>query len=254
MPILSKYFILCSVRSNLSDLVPRLWPFLYHSSSSVRCSTLKTLETLVSSANSADVSRMTVVAADVQNVSGEGTNAEQTEAQDIKTEAKLVVSDSADVKSVKTESENESKESTTVKTESGEVVKEDLNLPEVEKEVNESAIGDCSNEASDVPPKSPAVEKNESPAAEKNESPVTKQSCEEPAVVSVVSNCGTEQTPDNSSQSADAEPKCKSTVDAPCGWIRPIIQPALTHIYQRALLEQARENLALVFKVRLKLT
>ncbi|KAK7069364.1 btaf1 RNA polymerase II, B-TFIID transcription factor-associated, 170kDa, partial [Halocaridina rubra] len=37
-----------SMHSNLSELVPRLWPFFYHNSSSVRGSALKTLETLTS--------------------------------------------------------------------------------------------------------------------------------------------------------------------------------------------------------------
>ena len=34
-----------------------------------------------------------------------------------------------------------------------------------------------------------------------------------------------------------------------CTWVQPIIQPLLTHIYQRALLEESHENLNVVFKV-----
>lgn len=42
----------------------------------------------------------------------------------------------------------------------------------------------------------------------------------------------------------------RSCVDVKCSWLPPIIQQLLTHVYQRALLEESDENLQLVFKVR----
>lgn len=41
-----------------------------------------------------------------------------------------------------------------------------------------------------------------------------------------------------------------SCMDVKCSWLAPIIQQLLTHVYQRALLEESDENLQLVFKVR----
>lgn len=45
-----------------------------------------------------------------------------------------------------------------------------------------------------------------------------------------------------------------SSVGVECHWLPPIIQQLLTHIYQRALLEESDENLHLVFKVGRKVS
>lgn len=234
----------------MSELLPRLWPFLYHNSSSVRGSTLRTLETLTASANSVDVSRMTVLPA--QDVG-------------IKTEAKLVVSESVAVKNVavKADSEHERKDHKVMpvkpQSEISEVEKENLSLSEVEKDADQSAAGkvDCSDQIRVVSGTSPVAQNKDL------DSSAVKFSAQETEADSVVSkqesvednkaHCLVRGTLDNSSQSADTDAKCASDAESPCGWIRPIIQPALTHIYQRALLEQTTENLELVFKVRVKL-
>lgn len=260
--------------------MPRLWPFLYHNSSSVRNSALKTLETLTSSsANPAIGSSLTVFSTSVQNEGSAEearlkTCSKQREVDDIgiKKEAKLDLSDTLDVKhtcttdkieckleiKLSTDSIDSKVNSVKKQTDFNEVEKENIILLEVEKEVDESALsqGECAKEKEDVTQKSSNIEKIE----KELDSSVVEDKCPEGAeaivskkcnLLSTNASCQAENTPADVTQSVESGGAGPTAVESPCNWIQPIIQPALTHIYQRALLEHNKDNLELIFQVRI---
>lgn len=261
-----------SIRSNLSELLPRLWPFLYHSSGSVRNSALKTLETLTSSERVTDGTSgpaLTVqvqgsAAADgaLQNTGHSDQMAAATTNLSIKVEAKLELRDSLETNYVcaKVGFKSERMEITESEDTTTKVTKEKTGSSEVEKENIMSGVKkvECPTDQGELTVKSEvAVQKaNESNSAlvkdkfQEGRNTVAffkKDNMLDPTAASHCAGDGR----DGVSEPPDISSEARTNVESPCcDWIRPIIQPALTHIYQRALLEQDKENLELVFKVR----
>lgn len=151
----------------LTELVPRLWPFLYHSSISVRGSALKTLDTLTS----------------------------------LKHVVKALEKERGDTQMIKEEKDSSESESDKMTVEVSHI-----QISEVKKE--ETCLENDKND--------------------KNHDN------------SVLNN--------NDSKIKDGTNFMASS-PVQGDWLSPIIKPALTHIFQRALLEQSSDNLELVFKI-----
>lgn len=262
-------------------MVPRLWPFLYHSSGSVRGSALKTLDTLTACASPVEVPSNIV---SLTNVSKDGcekqTSQEEKSEPNINEGMNFKTENSPERHTVTGSSETEV-DVVTIKSECNETEKqENMVLPEIKKE-NELS---CVNKTGGRKDGELAVTNNgengiKSPVTKKKvdanieavvndfkkvstESAVIKNNQVTSVIKGLVASKTEEKITENSVSTfhlkdviddrtlqKDMDVESLKVAETSCNWLSTIIQPALTHIYQRALLERSAENLDLVFKV-----
>ncbi|MPC08117.1 TATA-binding protein-associated factor 172 [Portunus trituberculatus] len=233
-----------SLKSDLSQLVPRLWPFLYHTSSTVRGSALKTLDTLTACTDC--------------TVSTSTTTTTTTNSQSsikITSETCTVTPPEPNVATNNTSTSEQKLTDTTIDTvmDKERTADDDVSEPQVKKECeDESEMCQSSQDTVGSPREVPNANTKECVAV-KTENGIKSEECTKDAQPAPMEN--------NTSPSAGSEKKVKFEVVtkeeekdqerslAKCKWLHPIIQPLLTHVYQRALLEDAQENLSLVFKI-----
>ncbi|CAL4082492.1 unnamed protein product, partial [Meganyctiphanes norvegica] len=175
------------VRGNLEQLVPRLWPFLYHSNSAVRKSALTTLATLTVPRNANITERVDKIV--------------KIEPGSVKQEEKIT-SDSNNTHS-------NSEKPASIKVED---IKVEQNIIDVKTESN-TPISDI------------LKRENEQKDSSNNNNEV------------------------KSEDGIKTEVLQRSKSIEGCEWLSPIISPALTHIFQRSLLETADENHELIFLI-----
>lgn len=259
-----------SMTSDLSQLVPRLWPFLYHSSSVVRGSALKTLHTLTACGGSTN-STITSTAGlqfstqhttgittpprfDTTTSNSTTTNTTTTgEPQFFTTTAPLHSNTISSTSVIKPTTTQTADSDTTANLQSAASVAttENRSMHEkssellAKKEYKDKEMFETKQESGDE-----VVVQNKEESVDGKEGLVVKREseikCEDNEMpFSVKSENGV----------FDDKEKCwkkslSSNVDMKCNWLPPIIQQLLTHIFQRALLEESDVNLQLVFKVR----
>ncbi|XP_071538423.1 TATA-binding protein-associated factor 172 isoform X2 [Panulirus ornatus] len=260
-----------SIRSNLSELVPRLWPFLYHSSSSVRGSALKTLDTLTACSSPTDVTLNTVSVDDVSRVVCEKQmwpeeKSEQKVNKSIHITVENIPVTKKDVVTLKTEiNQRENVNDITLSDIKRENELSPVNKIEVSNDgeltvtkngengmkspiTKEIADGDVETVTTDIRKVSTesALKKNNqvTSAMEGEVASKTEEKMMENSVSTVHSK---DLIDDLTSVNLDVE--SSKVAETSCDWLSTIVQPALTHIYQRALLERSAENLDLVFKI-----
>lgn len=225
-----------SVRNNLRELVPRLWPFLYHSSESVRSSALKTLDTLTCSTSSAPHTNTSSATTNgEEKVQKEGAAVDlKSEVMSPKSENKIDVQKS-DIKSDEMEKENDCVSQN--KLDSNKSLRSEID-DDVEgnartKKESESDKGKESGVADSTSLDSPRTSQSESLKSEFSLLKVEG------------SHDGDNERTVNNSKDARVSEEGQCHLE----WLGAIVQPALVHMYQRALLEKSAENLELVFKV-----
>lgn len=228
-----------SMQSDLKELAPRLWPFLYHSSSSVRGSALATLATLTSASHSAK---------------DKGENQEVEAQVDIKQESSSDCYENVTAKveemAMEEHSEAEGSSKTDIKqesTNSHESATAEEKSPEAEENINKDNKMLVDEEKQDDK-KIPLSDDQE---IKKDEGSSQNQSIEK--------GKQKEEEMEKEKEEVKNEPENNQAYvrfpqeETYCGdyleWLNPIIQPALTHIYQRALLETSEENIDFVFKI-----
>lgn len=233
------YLLFDSMQSDLKELAPRLWPFLYHSSSSVRGSALATLATLTSASHSAK---------------DKGENQEVEAQVDIKQESSSDCYENVTAKveemAMEEHSEAEGSSKTDIKqesTNSHESATAEEKSPEAEENINKDNKMLVDEEKQDDK-KIPLSDDQE---IKKDEGSSQNQSIEK--------GKQKEEEMEKEKEEVKNEPENNQAYvrfpqeETYCGdyleWLNPIIQPALTHIYQRALLETSEENIDFVFKV-----
>ncbi|XP_068240504.1 TATA-binding protein-associated factor 172 [Palaemon carinicauda] len=219
---------------HLTELVPRLWPFLYHTSSSVRGSALKTLDTLTS-LKSGVRARETGNA----HVIKEEKDSSESESDKVT----LKVSNTHVIKEEKDSSESES-DKVTLKVSNTHVIKE-------EKDSSESESDKVTLKVSNT-----HVIKEEKDSSESESDKMTlKVSNIQIGEVKMEETCLEDDKSSDNSVINNNDSKIKDCTNfvasslSPGDWLSLIIKPALTHIFQRALLEQSSDNLELVFKI-----
>lgn len=214
-----------SMTSDLSQLVPRLWPFLYHSSSVVRGSALKTIHTLTACTYSTTTSRSSTTTITTTSSSTTTT-----------TTAAITTTQNADSNTT-----TNSHSVATVNLATEMIVEEKSHKFCVKKEGKDEE--DEMEAEQDKSGELAMTEKEES--IDGRECMVVKNS-------EIINEDSTMFCSVKSENDELDRRKCVSgsTEGVECPWLVPIIQQLLTHIYQRALLEDCDENLQLVFKVR----
>ncbi|XP_045616900.2 TATA-binding protein-associated factor 172 isoform X2 [Procambarus clarkii] len=276
-----------SVTSNLSELVPRLWPFLYHSSSSVRGSALKTLDTLTAFNSLQNVSTNTVPSLNVNNkMSGnevlQKDKSEQSE-QILNTNIDIKIEDNSEMlgeteslnskveveniqQKVKIEKENISNanEDDNMKLDTGKCVKlgstknGDIGILSPVTKVREDSQTQSTITKKELKMETKSVNNLQSTLTVKEEISIKSEEIsikseeisikseeidlENPLESKCLSETVSESTP-------STEAGAKTTGETSCFWLNSIIQPALSHVYQRALLEKSADNLNMVFKI-----
>lgn len=264
-----------SMTSDLSQLVPRLWPFLYHSSSVVRGSALKTLHTLTACAGSITTTTTTGPQFSTQHTTVisapplSGTITTTTSSTTTSTEEPQLFTTTAPLHSKTTmftpvinttatitaqiadsDTTSESLSTTTVTTTEKRNVDGKNHELCVKKECmdEEQCETDQESGAGVVVSKGyENVNKRTESLVVKHESKIKSEDINVPSTIK------------SENGELDSEDKCcknsgSSSVGVECPWLPPIIQQVLTHIYQRALLEESDENLQLVFKVSRQLS
>ncbi|XP_053648070.2 TATA-binding protein-associated factor 172 isoform X2 [Cherax quadricarinatus] len=263
-----------SATSNLSELVPRLWPFLYHSSSSVRGSALKTLDTLTSYITPPKVSTNTVPSTNVNNkafvdVKSPKERLEQilTKNVDIKKESNSGILAKTELPNTKVEIENIQPKVNKIESKFISDAKEESDKSDIQLEVGRCfKFGSTKNgDSGFITSTTISVED-----ACKTDSAFTKNELETESVKNLQNAHVTKEKTFSKTEEINLEnEKSKSLKDGVddltpctdtntgsekmpvslCNWLSSIIQPALSHIYQRALLEKSAQNLDLVFKI-----
>lgn len=233
---------LCSVGNNLSELVPRLWPFLYHSSESVRGSALRTLDTLTCSTSS---SPHTITTSSATTNGEEKVQEEEDAAVDLKSEVmgpksenKIAVQNS-DIKSDEIENENDCVSQNKLdNNKSLRSEKED----DVEGSARTKKESGCESGKG-----------KESGVADSTslDSPRTSQSESLKSEFSLLKVEGSHDGDNGRTVNKSNDARVSEGGQGHLEWLGAIVQPALVHMYQRALLEKSEENLELVFKVGL---
>lgn len=233
-------FCLGSVGNNLSELVPRLWPFLYHSSESVRGSALRTLDTLTCSTSSAP---HTITTSSATTNGEEKVQEEEDAVVDIKSEVvdpksenKLGVQKS-DIKGDEMEKENDCVSQN--KLDNNKSLKSEME-DDMEGNARTKKESDCENDKG-----------KESGVADSTslDSPRTNQSGSLKPEFSVLKVEGSHDGDNGRTVNNSKDAKVSEGGKGHLEWLGAIVQPALVHMYQRALLEKSEENLELVFKV-----
>ncbi|KAG7175040.1 TATA-binding protein-associated factor 172-like [Homarus americanus] len=265
-----------SVRSNLGELVPRLWPFLYHSSSSVRGSALKTLDTLTAYTSPAKVSTDTVPLTSVvkeksAKESHQIEKSEQKVTKDVEVKIENVeiltssesINTKVDVENIEhkvSEAEKENNKLLDTERQSDKSViriKEEKVVDSVTTKSRDNGIlSQVTRDKEDINMESTIKTKKEVNAEslckeENTEGDQTKQEMvptKTEETTTAGSICSNKAVSDTES-SKEMDVGSVKTTDSSCAWLCSIIQPALTHIYQRALLEKSTENLDMVFKI-----
>ncbi|KAK3864165.1 hypothetical protein Pcinc_030121 [Petrolisthes cinctipes] len=221
-----------SIGNNLSELVPRLWPFLYHSSKSVRGSALRTLDTLTS-----------ITTSTPHNTHSATTNGEKTQDEDTgaNLESKVESSKSDDkigVEKLVVESDETKKENGCIS--ENKLENKMLLESNTKVDVDESARTkkECDDDSDKVKESDTDVDPprtNPSEPIKQEFSVVKVESSHEEDTGLTINECKDTKTKDGGQSCLE--------------WLSAIIQPALIHMYQRALLEKSEENLELVFKI-----
>lgn len=271
-----------SMISDLSQLVPRLWPFLYHSSSVVRGSALKTLHTLTACAGSTSTTNHPPTATTTTTVP-------QFSPQRATTVFTTSYSDTTTSSGINASTTIVSKESQFLTTIASVDCDTTHTTSTVKPSTTNAQIADCDKTANSQCVASAVTTAGESIMHEKDhelymqkehknkEHFETQQGsgggglemlkkeenvCQKESLVvkqdSEIKNEDNDVPSSVKSENVelDEEKCCRkivgSSVKVEYSWLSPIIQQLLTHIYQRALLEESDENLKLVFQVSRK--
>ncbi|KAK8401952.1 hypothetical protein O3P69_001209 [Scylla paramamosain] len=237
-----------SLKSDLSQLVPRLWPFLYHTSSTVRGSALKTLDTLTACTDC------------TASTSTNTTTTQPQSSPKITSETCTTTppEPNAATNNTSTSEQKQTDTTTEVKSDATATDKErtagDADEPQIKKECEDkSEMCQSSQDTGESPKKVPNANKKECVAV-KSENGIKSEECNKDMQPDITENDmslsgGSEKKVKFEVVTKDEKEKDQERSSAKCNWLHPIIQPLLTHVYQRALLEDAHENLSLVFKI-----
>lgn len=261
-----------SMTSDLSQLVPRLWPFLYHSSSVVRASALKTLDTLTACAGSTIPTTTTTAAPQVSTQhttaitstpqSDTTTTTSSSTTTTITTEESQFSTSTAPLDSDTTSTTTIIVPTTTTTQIADSDTTTNLHSPASVTAVEEKIVHEkgcelcvqkeCKHEEEKFETKQGSgggiVIQKKVEYIDRKEGLELKQESEIKSEDNAVSS-----SVKSENGQLDDEKCCtksvSSCVDVKCSWLPPIIQQLLTHVYQRALLEESDENLQLVFKI-----